>query len=161
MAQTKYGIEELLDDVATLLTTYLNTKITEINTEKSNDAYSIEAIDSGAYFLQTMDEKAANYKNFVLYGVSDIETVANGPSTSQNITVEVTIVMHDPRENVNVAKRCYRYSRALREVIQDNWHLATNAVKIEVESLVPAEFELWDNSSAYRAIGIQIKANIA
>jgi hypothetical protein len=71
----KYDLENLLDDIETVLKTNLNTKITQLNTEKS-DAIVLRSVPSQAYFFETLDQRVANYNPFILYGIEEIETVS-------------------------------------------------------------------------------------
>mgnify|MGYP003661754413 FL=1 len=69
-----YDLESLMSDVETIMTTNLNTKIGDINTEKA-DSITLLTIDSAAYFMQDLDHESLNFNPFVFYSVEDIDRV--------------------------------------------------------------------------------------
>ena len=54
-----YDLELLMDDVKSILKSNLNTKISAINTEKS-DSTTLLTVDNDAYFLQDLDHRSVN-----------------------------------------------------------------------------------------------------
>jgi len=156
----RYGLEELLNDLETIIKANLNTKIASINTEYDDD-YNLETVRDEAYFLQTLDQQFSNYPTSILYGVTNIDSISNAGNSVDTFTIEINIVITDTGQNVNIAKKLYRYSRVLKEIIEEKWASANNGIKLNIKSLIPIYFEDANNSSFYRAIGIELVASIA
>lgn len=156
----KYDVENLLSDIQSLLTTYLNTKLSEIDTEK-NDGITLKQVDSSAYFLQTLDGKAANFDPFILYGVDTIESDGRRSATLRKYQISVVIVLADSRSEVTPAARMFRYLRALEEVFEEHWAENGNAINLVIQSLEPVEIKLFNTSQPYRAVGVRFEAGLA
>ncbi len=151
-----YDLERYVTDIESLLTTNLNTKITALNTEKA-DSIVLKGIDSNAYFLQSLNGKQANYNPFILYGVGEITSISQYGSSIQQVILSIIVVVQDMAEDVAIAKRMFRYQRALKEVIEENFQLVKSASKLEVHSLMPVVFTAFDTDAEYRAIGVEVK----
>jgi hypothetical protein len=156
----KYDLENLLEDVETVLKTNLNNKITALNTEKS-DTIVLRSVPAQAYFFETLDQRVANYNPFILYGIEEIETVSTLGDSAQQVTISVVLVLSDPQDKNPIPKRMLRYSRALKETIEENFALSSNAINLSVQSLVPVPFALQNNTQLFRAVGIKILATLA
>lgn len=154
----KYDVELFLADIKTLLTTYLNTKIGEINTEK-NDSITLKTVNNNAYFLQTLDNDEANFDPYVLYGIEDIKTTGIGPFSGHLYEIAVVIVAED-YEDGNSAKRMMRYQRALEEVFAEHFQENEHGIKMEIQSIVPVSFKALNTSFRYRAIGVSLRAHL-
>lgn len=154
----RYDLENYLVDVLAVMTTNLNTVIGAINTEK-NDSITLKTVDANAYFLQTLDSAAANYDPYILYGIENIETVSMGPHSGHKVTVSVVIVLAD-FEDLNVTKRILRYGRALEQCFQENFQNNDQGLRIEVQSLVPVQFQALNSSYRYRAIGVLLTTDM-
>lgn len=155
----RYDLESLLRDVETILKDELNAKITAINTEKADDL-SIDPIDAGAYFVQTLNDRAANCDPFVLLGVEDLQAEGTGPDTIEKPKISIVIVKADDGQDMNITYRMLRYQRALRETIEEHWSGNTDGAKLQVSSLVPVQFAMFNTDDNYRAIGVLIDAAI-
>lgn len=160
MPKKIYDIESLLDDIESILKAGLNTKITEINAEVIDDIV-MKTIDSDAYFLQELNSKTSNWNPIVLYGVSNIDTMSNGQDVMSKVSVEIIIIFEDNGIEKSIPKLAYRYNRALKDVIRDNWSLSTNANKLEMEDLLPIPYTKLNSSQKARATGIKILTSIA
>lgn len=157
----KYDLENILDDVKTCMTTYLNTKIVAINTEK-NDTITLKQVPAEGYFMQTLDERYSNFNPFVFFGISaGIEAEGIGPAVSKVIPIFITIINFDQNE-ADIARRYLRYNRALEEIFLENWDkISNNGTKIKVRSPVPIDFTLLNNSDPFRAIGTELEVTVA
>ena len=85
-----YDLELLMDDVKSILTSNLNTKISAINTEKS-DSTTLLTVDNDAYFLQDLDHRSVNYNPFVFYSCEDIDGTGFGPNTPQEFLINIIL----------------------------------------------------------------------
>jgi hypothetical protein len=153
----KYDVEVFLSDIETLLKANLNTKLGSIDTEK-NDGITLKTIVSDAYFFQELNSKVANYNPFILYGVEGLGTKALEGFAVQEVTVSIVIVVSDDGDDLNIAKRMLRYSRAIQEVFEENFCLTENAVKLVIQNLMPVEFNMLNSSESYRAVGVNLIA---
>lgn len=161
MATPKYDVERFCADLKTILAASLNTKISEINSEK-NDSTTLAAVDSNAYFFQELNGRATNFDPFVLYSVEEIQSEGTGPTTSITPTVHVVLVLADGGQDTeSVAVRMLRYQRALREVFEENWTSNKYGVKLRISSMVPVQFSLMNSANPFRAIGVSVSGSIA
>lgn len=156
----KYDLEDLMADVKSIMTTYLNTKITALNSEKS-DAITLVQVDSEAYHLQQMNGKSPNFDPFIIYGVTNIEGEGLGPHTETEIDVQVALVLADNGEDVEITNRMYRYGRALREVFEEHFSENSNAIKLSIKSLVPVQFTGLNSANDSRVVGVTLSLAFA
>ncbi len=158
----RYDVECLLGDVEEVLTTKLNSKIAQINAEK-NDSISMATIPVAGYFLQTMNEKMANYDPFVYYGVGNIEPGDEMmPGRSSDIVdIEALICVIDPGQDDTIAKRMFRYGRALKEVFETNFNAFDGGnIKATIISKMPIDIGILNDSFTHKAVGVIIRASI-
>ena len=101
----------------------INTKITEINSEKA-DSITLNSIDSNAIVLlgRKFDESLLNYDPVLIMKDVDSEPISVQGATSYISTVQIDIVIHgDANGNEQDELRIlYRYRRALSEVAEEN-----------------------------------------
>jgi len=155
----RHDFETLLDEFQSMISSNLNTKITSIVSDKG-DSITPPALDSNAYFLQTLDEAVANFDPFLVYGIEDIQIISDGPLTHEKIFISAVIVLTDNgRSNMN--RIMFRYSRALKEVVEENWQIDNTSSKISVNRSTVVPFESMDSSATYKAIGIEVEFNLA
>lgn len=150
----KYDIEQFMTELEQFLKDNLNNKIAAVNAEKGD--FSIDTISDDAYFLQTWNDKIANFNPVVFFGVDSVRSESNGPAVKKIYGVSVIIVFEDSGEDLNTPKKLYRYSRCLEEIFKENWDKMKNSVKIKIESMVPVSFQLVNSSNFHRAIGITL-----
>lgn len=156
---SKIDFETILDEVKTVMTANLNTRISAITAEKGSGV-SLRTIDSAAYFLQTLDSRPAMFDPFVFYGISNIEGDGGHSATPMKLTMFCIIVCSDDGEDDQTARRMFRYQRALREIFEENFELPESSVKLSVSSLVPVEVTLLNTTQSHRAIGVELVADL-
>src|SRR5947209_5598149 len=120
----KYDVENLLTDIQAYMVANFQAKLTEINNEKA-DGITLSAPDNNAYFLQTINDKIANYDPFVIYGIDRATTDSLGLMSVRKWIVSVIIVLADTLEadSANtqiISHKILRYSRALTELFEEN-----------------------------------------
>lgn len=154
-------LEDVLDNIKSVLQTNLNTKISQINSDK-DDGITLDSIDDNAYYLQTLDGETINYNPYVFYGVQDIIGDNGYYSQVPQVTeIAVAVVIEDTGESVTPTRKLFRYQKALTEVITESFDSAKNqGVKMSVASQVPVELTLQNDSRRARAIGILIKIEL-
>lgn len=154
MAYQKYDMEKILEDVKTVITTYLNTKLSDITTEKG-DGLSVPSIASTSLYLQDLDQTTVNCDPFILYGISDIRVDGSGPMSLKTYDIEIVLVKSSTYlETGEFAKIMYRYQRAIEEIFEEHWTDGENASKIIVTSLVPRAIPLMNSTHQHRACGL-------
>ena len=156
----QYDIERLIDDLVGLVKTNLNTKLTEITIEKG-DSLTLKSVNDSAYIIQSMNQKIINFDPFIWVIVNNPESDGIGPHTALTVPVDIVILVKDQNQDQNLYKRMFRYGRALKEVIEDNWEKISFGIKLKVNSLAPAPVVLFNTSDPYKAVGVQVEADFA
>lgn len=155
----KHDFEELLESVKQIMVDNFNTKLLSITAEKG-DSLLLPPVTGSAYFLQSMDERASNFDPFILYGIENIETVSIGPQSSEKIFISTVILLAD-NGRAEINKIMFRYSRAFKEIFEENWQIHNSSSKINVSRSTVVPFEALDSAATYKAIGIEIEINLA
>ncbi len=155
----RFDFEDILESVKQIIVNNFNTKLTALTTDKG-DGIVLPPVNANAYFLQSLDESIANFDPFITYGLEDIESVSLGPKTSEKFFISVVIVLSD-RGRTDINKIMFRYSRALKEIFEENWQINDYGSKINVTRSTVVPFEALDSSASYKAVGIEIEINIA
>lgn len=160
---TKYDLESLLADTLTVLSNNLNTKISEITTEKG-DSLELKTIPTDAYFLQTLNDRMANFDPFVFYGIGEIKPAdgAKAGYSGYNVQVEVLVCVRDSGLVDGIAKQMFRYGRALKEIFESNalTGFDKGRVKPIVEGLTPIDIGILNDSFTHKAVGVILRASI-
>ena len=155
----KIDFESILESVKQIMVNNLNTKLLSIATEKG-DSITLPPVVANAYFMQSMDEEAANFDPFIVYGIEDIQTTSIGPQSSEQIFISTVVLLSDNGRN-NINTIMFRYSRALKEIFEENWQIDESSSKININRSTVVPFEALDSSATYKAIGIEIEINLA
>lgn len=152
--------ETFLDDMVALLKSKIDAKVSEINTLKS-DSITLETIPSDR-FIETLNEDALNWPLFVYYGIDAINSNGLGPATSREVTVFFDIIFMDDQSSFgNVGRKSVqRYTRALREIIQENYRKIKYASISKVDSVSPVNLRDVEDSNYYKVAGVEVKATI-
>jgi hypothetical protein len=155
-----YDLEQFITDVQTLCAAQLNTKIAALNSEK-NDSIVLASIDSSAYVVQSFDAETVNWNPFVFIGVNEIKDMSEPirGASATDVKVVVAIVLEDASVDVQVWKRMFRYGRALKEIFEDNFDGIGRSIKLSVQSQVPIELPLLNDSFTHKAMGVMLSAN--
>ncbi len=151
----KYDLENLLADVKAIMVANINTKLVEIDTEKGD--LTMAPIDNDAYFEQSLTTKTANWDQFILYGISDIESDGKGPMTLQKVSVQIVLILSDFGNDPDINKRVLRYGRALKEIFEKNWKKISGRAA-QIKTYRPIEDPLDD--VVFRMIAIDLETSI-
>jgi hypothetical protein len=156
----KYDIESYLRQINTYLQANLNTQIASLNSEK-NDSLVLKSISTDAHFVQTLNDKVANYNPYILIGVDDIgQSAGIGPATMKPLTFSVVIVLQDSIEDLEIGYRCLRYLRVLEDLFNNGFNKILPHVTFKVNSLVPIAITAVNSNDPYRAVGVQLVTNL-
>jgi nicotinate-nucleotide pyrophosphorylase len=151
----KYDIEAFVDQVISTMQDDLPGKVTEINTEKGDEL--LINIPNESYYGNIMLQ-VLNVNQFIYYQVVDIETNTNGGLTAIAVTLQVSVVFIDSSD-VNTTKKALRYSRALREVIQENFKISGSASRLKITEFAPQDIQV-NEGSDFKMGGIHITSTI-
>lgn len=155
----KHDFEEILESVKQIIVDNFNTKLLALATEKG-DSIVLPPVETNAYFMQSMNDRAANFDPIMVYGIENIETNNLGPMSAEKIFISAVILLVDNgRANINLIM--FRYSRALKEIFEENWYIHNSSSKINVSRSTVVPFEALDSSATYKAIGIEIEVNLS
>lgn len=154
-----YDLEDLLDDLEEIFVDNLNDKILAISTEKG-DGITIPPIDPSGYVQQSLNDRALNLNNFLLYGVTNISTSGVNGMTSNLYSLSIIVGLADDGNDKTVLSKMYRYQRALREVIEEHANDLPPG-KMTVSSGIPDDFKALNTNNTFRVIGIFIEIAIS
>lgn len=151
-----YDIETFRDNIVDLIQQELPQKIIEINLEK-NDEFQINNISPSNYYNDIMDQ-VLNISPFIYYGVNNLTSFTVGCQTKVEVTLFVSVVF----DNTNLEgteTKVLRYSRCLKEIIQENFKIFPSTSALSVTEFAPENYEL-NNGADFKVGGIHITATI-
>jgi len=133
----------------------LPAKITAINSEKA-DSITLESVPNTSYF-NSSGEQILNADPFIYYGITDLATNSNGGATALEVTLNFEVVFNNTNSG-NTLEKVLRYSRCLREVIQEKFKSGKHS-GLKVSELVPANAPL-NEGADFKVGGIKIVSTI-
>lgn len=150
-----FDIEDLITAVEKLLRQNLNARINAIEAEKAGQgkAIGLPVVRQESYFEQTFSNEIMNSAPAIFYGLADNVPDGLGPTTAQVVQIFIEIVTVDSGQDAFGIKRVHRYSRAIREVLQDNYDQISQAGRIKVKTVEPRSFKLSEDSSDNIKVG--------
>jgi hypothetical protein len=162
----KIDIESALAEILAMIKAKLNTQIAAIEAEKVLDSAGIPgglaAIDDAAYYEQTWSNNILNHPVAIFYGIENVNAKSLGPETAEEVTYFVEVVVSDSGMDVYGPKRILRYSRAIKEVIQNNFDKLIFGGIMKVETVRPVSFKLEEDASdEIRVGGVSLTLAIA
>lgn len=156
----KYDTEDFLDNIKAVLIANLNTKLAAIDTAKTQDTLSLPQVQTAAYAFQGLNEEVINFDPFIIYGVESIATIPQLQGSATDITASVVLVLCENGKD-EIDRLMLRYSRALKEVIEENYQSVGKGIKMLVSEFMPISFKFLNSDDSYKAVGININATIA
>tara|TARA_R100000458_G_C8201441_1_gene191861 strand:- start:114 stop:587 length:474 start_codon:yes stop_codon:yes gene_type:complete len=154
-----YDLENLMSDVKTIMVDNLNTKINDLNSEKS-DSTTLLTVDNAAYFLQELDSTTINYNPFVFYTCEEIDGTGFGPNTPQEFLINCILILADQSAYSDIPIRMFRYLRAFKEIFEENFAIKSNSNFISINQITPVPLTSLNEQQDFRATGIQIRTSI-
>ncbi len=168
----KFDLECFEDRILELIKDKLAAKLLEINTEKNNgvaaeDQIVLTDIPADQY-VDSLSEKVANFSQFIYYGIGKVKTISIVSRSALQIQFLLNIVFTNVNESLNstssqskTRKEAFRYSRAFREIVQENFDWFSGATDIEVQEISPGDFYRNEQQSgSWKVAGVDITANI-
>lgn len=153
----KYDVESFLTNVKTVFQSNLNTKITELNTEKGD--FDIDQIPTDAWYINHIP-KVWSYNTFIVWGISDIPLSNQQPGAAiQTVNLFIEACVQDKGYPVSesVIYQLLRYSRALLEVANENFDKLQGYGKLQLDSLSPSLVDI--SGKRIRMSGINLSAS--
>lgn len=154
---TKFDLESLLDAIETILQANLNTKIAAVEAEKIAQGFPVTGLapvdNARGYFLQSWSPENLNIDPAIFYGVDHVEAVGMGPNTVEKFILFVEIILTDEGQDSLANTRINRYTRAIKEVLQENFDQLPSSSQIKIETVRPVSFKLDQNSSEVIKVG--------
>ncbi len=162
----RYDAEDLLDDLLAIVQAKLPAKLEAIEDEKISKgkgvAKGLKPIPTNAYYCQTWDNKICNSPAAIYYGIEDVQTtdIMAGASAIK-YTVFFEIILTDNNQYNDTHKRIQRYSRALREIFEENMSKNSSFSNTKVETVRPISFKLeLDTDDETKVGGVSISTTI-
>jgi hypothetical protein len=151
----KYDIESYLADILAKMQSKLPAKITEINAEKA-DSIQLLPVANESYFNNANDQ-VFNVDPFIYYGIVDLTANASGNKTALQISVNFEVVFNNSNCEGTLTK-VLRYSRCLREVVQESFKSGRHT-NLKVTELLPANASL-NEGADFKVGGITVVSTI-
>ena len=154
-----FDTEDLLIMIKAIMTDNdaLNTKIAAIEAEKLAKGQALTpglaAIPAAAYYEQTWSDKILNTPQSIFYGVGEMPTIYGGGVSATTYKMFIEIVLVDNGQTNDFSKRVARYTRALKEVFEENFLPAISGGAITIDQFIPIAFKTGLNSSNEIKIG--------
>jgi hypothetical protein len=165
---TTFDTEDLLLMIRKVMTDddALNTKIAAVDAEKVAKgmvlASPLKPVADAGYFEQTWSEKILNINPAIFYGIGEMPTIDGGGASLTTYKMFVEIVLVDSGQTNDVSKRIARYTRALKELFQENFQPAIAGGTIKIDQFIPVAFKFnMGSSEEIKVGGIGISFSIA
>lgn len=151
----KYDVEQMLDDIEALLKSKLNTKIAAIEAEKLSlgKAVGLPAVQDNAYFQQSWSDKILNHNPAIFYGLENVSPTGANSATVEVYKIFIEVVIVDSGMDTFAKNRILRYSRAIREVFEENYDRLPWGNRTNIETVRPQSFTIDENSSEEIKVG--------
>ena len=154
-----YDLENLMSDVKAIMVNNLNTKISSINSEKS-DSTTLLTVDSDAYFLQELDSTTVNYNPFIFYSCEEIEGSGTATTVPEQFLINCILVLADQSAYSDIPSRMFRYLRAMKEIFEENFFIKANSNYVSINQITPIPLTGLNEQQEFRATGIQITTTL-
>lgn len=155
-----YDLEQLLFDLRDICKANLGTKLAAIDTEK-NDGTTMSVPAQTAYFFQSLTKNQAAAEDvFVFFGMDDPIADGLGPMTIEEVEIFFIVMLKQTAESEQYLQRMLRYTRALKEIFQENFNSTPMKNKLRVSSLSPVSFNIAGVTSTFMGAGVKVWTKI-
>ena len=152
----RYDLERFRDDIIKIVQDNMPAKVAQINAEKA-DGDDIEAPDNSLYIFDIMDAVLNAYP-FIYYGFDNVVTDGTVGQTKTTVTLFISVVF-DNANNTSVINQALRYTRALKEIIEEHQSDIAQISVNQVSQFAPDDFQL-NNGANYKIGGILIEGTM-
>lgn len=160
----KYDTESLISDLLEIIKSNLNTKISEIQAEKTvllgSANFAVPLIDDQAWF-DSLDERTVNFDPYVYFGVNDNTVIELAGAETSEVQVFFTVVLHYNGNDANMYKKMLRYIRALQEVVSETFDRLPEVARFQVRTVAPNDLRDIDGETFHKIGGVVISTVIA
>ena len=142
----------------------LNDKFDEIDNERNDDILLKKINMDEAILFQSWNDRALNFDPILFYSINESKTISPIPSQhAASWEIEFSIIFKELHEGPGiVAKKLFRYQRALRELFQKDYITIGNTRrKVEIRNLNPVSFQIQNNDQFFRAVGVVVETTLA
>lgn len=155
----KYDIEEFITELEDVVKNNLSAKLSEITTDKG-DSLALDDIPSSAIMYELQADTVNNFKASLYIGITNVQTDSAMAAIAETYSVELVVILPESYDN-NINKRLFRYQRALKEIILENFKSVSRIKQeVEVSSLAPISFQIQNSDHGHKAIGIEVQTVI-
>lgn len=160
MPTPKNDLESVCLALETFMRARLNTKLSEITTEK-NDGIVLPTVPDAAYVFEYWGEEVANFNPVVLYGFAGMEAADGpGPGVVEQIRMQIGVVLNDDG-SAELIRKLLRYQRALKEIFLSGWDRVAGVSNVRVSGVEPFPIALAKRDNPDRVIGVTVEFSIA
>ena len=152
----KQDAESIVDIILTIVKTNMNTKLAEITAEK-NDGITLSDIPDAAYYFNHIP-KNNNRSSFVVYGITNTEILDNagmGVLKRYSIDIEIALSGLTNKGIETLERSLMRYTRAIEEVLAENWSNKTLYGTLELTQIPSQTFALEVSGELLRVAGVR------
>lgn len=155
----KYDVEILEADLLALVQAKLPGKLTEITAEKA-DSITIPAPTDAQYFNST-DDEVDNRTFGVRYGLEDPNPASISSNTAEDNIYVFLVYLNEMNELPDVVrKKLFRYTRALKEVFEENFDQFSFVSKMNIVTIAPQSWAENEISPVYKVGGVYIETSL-
>jgi hypothetical protein len=151
-----YDLEKLSFDLREICKANIVAKLLAIDTEKA-DGVTMQSPHASAYFFQALTKaQASQYPCFVFFGMDDPISDGLGPMSVEEVELFFIVMLKDTAENEVYLQRMLRYSRALKEIFQENFNNTPWKNKLKITSVAPVSFQIAGVASTFAGAGVKV-----
>ena len=155
----KNDIEKVEQVILGIVQSKLADKVTEINADKGDSL--LTDIDSSKYFSDFYQEDLTSSK-FIFFGIEQPETQSVGRDSAETWTIFYKVFIQQENNLTTIRSSVLRYTRALKEIINENSILiARHCSKGEISNLTPENVEDINNDTPFKMGGIEFKVTLS
>lgn len=159
-----YDVENFRDDMLGIMQDNIDAKLAAITAEKGDGLVLPNFYDadlSESLFFNSVTEQIFSYNNFIMYNIEKVDVNTNGRNISFDVQMSFIANFVDGHDNTDAETKVLRVTRAMREVVLDNFRAKTNISNITIENIAPVSISLNGQSDDYKAGGVVLSATFA
>ena len=156
----KNDIEKVEQVILGIVQSKLAAKVAEINTDKGGDALLVD-IETKNY-LSDLYQEELTPSLFILYGIKEPELQSPGCDSAETWVIFYYIFIQDKNNLGTLRSKIFRYTRALKEIINENCRkIARHCSNPQISTLTPQDLEPINNDTPFKMGGIEFKITLS
>lgn len=162
----KNDIEKVEKEILKIIQAKFPDKITEINTEKNKDLAPedqlvLKNVSNDKYFSDFY-QKELTPSLFIFFGIEQAEMQSIGSDSAETWSIFYHVFIEDENNLSKIRSQVLRYTRALKEIINENSDkISRFCSKGEISSLTPENVEDITNDTPFKMGGIEFKITLS